>query len=114
MTRSGVDTTLGPTVTRWLGRAYAAPLRSQIFSVPVLLHHVITPNNGKDYFFDVEDELDRLRDLVDNPRIIAYQEGNRTYSVVVEDVRWRPVSAYSAHNPWDWDGTCTVIMRSVR
>ena len=114
LTRSSVDTTLGPSVTRWLGRAYAAPLRSQIFSVPVLLHHVITPHNGKDYFFDVEDELDRLRDLVDNPRIIAYQEGNRTYSVVVEDVRWRPESAYSAHNPWDWDGTCTVIMRSVR
>jgi len=114
LTRSSIDNTLGPTVTRWLGRAYAAPLRSQIFSVPVLLHHVITPYVGKEYFFDVEDELDRLRDLVDNPRIIAYQEGNRTYSVVVEDVRWRPVSSYSAHNPWDWDGTCTIVMRSVR
>jgi hypothetical protein len=39
MTRSAIDATSGPVVTRWLGRAYAAPLRSQIFSVPLLLHH---------------------------------------------------------------------------
>ena len=114
LTRSSTDATKGPVVTRWLGRAYAAPLRAQIFSVPVLLHHVISPLNGKDYFLNVEEELDRLRDLVENPRVVAYQEGNRTFSVVVEDVRWRPLSAYDAHNPWDWDGTCVVIMRSVR
>lgn len=114
MTRSAGDSTLGPTLTRWLGRAYAAPLRSQIFSVPLLLHHVVTPSNGKDYFVDVEDELDRLRDLVDNPRVVTYQEGEKTYSVVVEDVRWSPVRAYDMHKSWDWDGTCTVIMRSVR
>ena len=114
LTRSALNSAVGPVVTRWLGRAYAAPLRSQIFSVPVLLHHVITPSNGKDYFVNVDDELDRLRDLVDNPRVVAYQEGDRTFSVVVEDVRWRPIHAYNAHNPWDWDGTCIVIMRSVR
>lgn len=114
LTRSGTDATRGPIVTRWLGRAYAAPLRSQIFSVPLLLHHVLTPSNGKDYWFDVEDERDRLEDLVLNPRVVTYQEGTRNFSVVVEDVRWKPVKAFDAHRPWDWDGTCTVIMRSVR
>ena len=114
LTRSATDATRGPIVTRWLGRAYAAPLRSQIFSVPILLHHVLTPSNGKDYWFDVEDERDRLEDLVLNPRVVTYQEGTRNFSVVVEDVRWKPVKAYDAHLPWDWDGTCTVIMRSVR
>ena len=114
LTRSASDATMGPIVTRWLGRAYAAPLRSQIFSVPLLLHHVLNPSNGKDYWVDVEDERLRLEDLVLNPRIVTYQEGTRNYSVVVEDVRWKPLRAYDAHNPWDWDGTCTVIMRSVR
>jgi hypothetical protein len=33
---------------------------------------------------------------------------------VVEDVRWQPSDAGRSHNEWDWDGTCTVIMRSVR
>lgn len=114
LTRSATDATSGPVVTRWLGRAYAAPLRSQIFSVPVLLHHVVTPSNGKDYFLDVEDELTRLRDLVENPRVVIYQEGNKSYSVIVEDVRWQPLRAYDSFKAWDWDGTCVLIMRSVR
>ena len=114
LTRSGSDSTVGPVVTRWLGRAYAAPLRSQIFSVPVLLHHVVTPKNGRDYFLDVDDELARLRDLVENPRVVSYQENTQQYSVIVEDVRWQPVDSAQNHNVWDWDGTCTVIMRSVR
>ena len=114
LTRSGTDSSLGPVVTRWLGRAYAAPLRSQIFSVPVLLHHTVRPKNGQDYYLDVDDELARLRDLVDNPRVVTYQENTEQYSVIVEDVRWQPVDAGKSHNVWDWDGTCVVIMRSVR
>jgi hypothetical protein len=51
---------------------------------------------------------------VETPRIVTYQEGEKTYSVVVEDVRWQPRHAYDLHKSWDWDGTCTVIMRSVR
>lgn len=112
--RSATDPTSGPTLTRWMARAYAAPLRSQVFSVPLLLHHVITPSNGRDYWVDVEDERSRLEDLVLNPRVVTYQEGERNYSVIVEDVRWTPLRAYDMHKPWDWDGTCTVIMRSVR
>lgn len=114
MTRSVINPALGPTVTRWMARAYAAPLRSQIFSVPLLLHHVVTPSNGRDYWIDVENERVLLEDLVLNPRVVKYQEGERSYSVIVEDVRWTPFRAYDMHKPWDWDGTCTVIMRSVR
>jgi hypothetical protein len=113
LTRSASDATVGPVVTRWLARAYAAPLRSQLFSVPLLLHHRMNVR-GKEYFFDVDDELARLRDLVENPRVVAYQENFESFSVVVEDVRWQPADAGRSHNEWDWDGTCTVIMRSVR
>ena len=112
-TRSATNPAEGPTLTRWLGRAYAAPLRSQLFSVPLLLHHRMNLR-GKEYFFDVDDELSRLRDLVENPRVVSYQENFESFSVVVEDVRWQPVDARNAHNEWDWEGTCTVIMRSVR
>jgi hypothetical protein len=113
MTRSAIDATSGPVVTRWLGRAYAAPLRSQIFSVPLLLHHKLNIR-GFEYFMDVDLELDYLRDLVENPRVITYQENADTHSVIVEDVRWQPVDYANNHNAWDWNGTCTVIMRSVR
>ena len=113
LTRSATDSTVGPAVTRWLGRAYAAPLRSQIFSVPLLLHHQLNLR-GFEYFVDVDLELSYLRDLVENPRVITYQENAYTYSVIVEDVRWQPVDSANNHNAWDWNGTCTVIMRSVR
>jgi hypothetical protein len=113
LSRSSTDSSKGPTVTRWLGRAYAAPLRSQIFSVPLLLHHKLNIR-GFEYFMDVDTELNYLRDLVENPRVVTYQENASTYSVIVEDVRWQPVDSANNHNAWDWNGTCTVIMRSVR
>lgn len=114
LTRSGTDSTVGPILTRWMGRAYAAPLRSKIFSVPVLLHSKIRVKNGSEFYFDVRDELNFLESLVDNPRIVSYQENNSVYSVVVEDVRWRPVDSGPPLDEWTWDGTATLIMRSVR
>jgi len=114
LTRSSTDSTNGPVLTRWMGRAYAAPLRSKIFSVPVLLHSRIRVKNGSEFYFDVRDELEFLEGLVENPRIVAYQENNKIYSVVIEDVRWRPVDSGPPLNEWTWDGTAVVIMRSVR
>ena len=113
LTRSATDTTTGPVLTRWMGRAYAAPLRSQIFSVPLLLHHKLNIR-GNEYWVDVDQELSYLRDLVESPRVVTYQENESLYSVIVEDVRWQPVDSANNHNVWDWNGTCTVIMRSVR
>jgi hypothetical protein len=113
LTRSSTNSSLGPVVTRWMGRAYAAPLRSQIFAVPVILHHKLVVK-GNEYWVDVDQELTYLRDLVENPRVIQYQENLSTYSVIVEDVRWAPLESASNHSLWDWNGTCTVIMRSVR
>jgi hypothetical protein len=113
LTRSITDATAGPVLTRWLGRAYAAPLRSQIFSVPLLLHHKLNIR-GNEYWVDVDQELKYLRNLVDNPRVVTYQENFDTHSVIVEDVRWTPLDSAANHNAWDWNGTCTLIMRSVR
>ena len=113
MNRSSTDSSKGPVLTRWMARAYAAPLRSQIFSVPLLLHHKLNIR-GNEYWIDVDQELKLLRDLVDNPRVVTYQENFDTFPVIVEDVRWEPVDSASNHNAWDWNGTCTLIMRSVR
>jgi len=106
-------TTAGPVLTRWTGKAYAAPVRSQIFSVPVLLHRHINLH-GREYYVNVKEELRLLRDLVDNPRVVPYQEDADTFSVVVEDVRWEPTSAVQPTSEWAWEGTATILMRSVR
>jgi hypothetical protein len=102
--------TTGPTLTRWMSRAYAAPSRSRLISVPVLIHSILNVH-GKDYYMDVEAERDILDNLVSNPRIITYQEKGDTYSVIVEDVEWQALDATNLN--WLWEGTATVIMRTV-
>ena len=105
--------TVGPTLTRWMARAYAAPLRSQIFTVPVLMHHKLNIN-GREYYQDVDQEMALLRDLVDTPRVISYQENTSTFAVVVENVQMQYRQVTQAHNKNDFEGTAIVVMRSVR
>ena len=110
--RSATSNTACPELTRWMGRAYAAPLRSQIFSVPLIMHHKLSIR-GREYFQDVNNEMAFLRDLVDTPRIVVYQENEEAYSVIVENVQFEVLDDSNIHNRWDWEGTATVIMRSV-
>jgi len=112
LTRAAGATT-GPTLTRWMARAYAAPLRSQIFTVPILMHHTLNIQ-GRDYFQDVDEELRLLRDLVENPRVVSYQENEETYAVVVENVQMNTRQTVYAHRTNDFEGTAIVVMRSVR
>ena len=100
----------GPIVTRWMARAYAAPFRSEVFSIPVILHHKIRPRD-REVYMDPEEELDILNNLIHNPRIITLQLGTRFYSVITEDIEWYPTD--STGNTWSWDGTANVMMRSV-
>ena len=102
--------TEGPTMTRWMARAYASPARSQVFRVPILMHHRIRVRDSE-YYFDVELELEALRDLVTNPRVVNYQENAEVFSVVVEDLEFQIIDGFQSN--WDLEGTCTVIMRSV-
>lgn len=104
--------TNGPTVTRWMARAYASPARSQVFRVPLLMHHKILDNHGSEHYFDVEAELQALRNLVTNPVVVNYQENTETFSVVVEDLEFQVVDGYNQN--WDLEGTCIVTMRSVQ
>jgi hypothetical protein len=103
--------TEGPTLTRWMARAYASPARSQVFRVPILMHHRLHVRDT-DYYFDVESELRALRDLVTNPRVVNYQENTETFSVVLEDLQFEVADGYQSN--WDLEGTCTVTMRSVQ
>jgi hypothetical protein len=112
LTRASGATT-GPTLTRWMARAYAAPLRSQIFSVPLIMHHKLSIN-GREYWQDVDAELAYLRDLVETPRVVTYQENEETFAVVVENVQMQIAQLVNAHRTNDFEGTAIVVMRSVR
>lgn len=100
----------GPTLIRWMSRAYAAPTRSRLISVPVLIHERHNINN-KDYYFDVALERDLLEELVVDPTIVTYQEKDDQFSVIVEDCRWIP--RLVSGTDWLWEGTMVVIMRTI-
>ena len=102
--------TTGPTFTRWMARAYAAPFRSQVFSVPIILHESITVR-GKEYYYDVDEQQEFFDDLIESPRIITLQIGSFTHNVILEDIVWEPVD--SVGNSWSFNGTLVVTLRSV-
>jgi hypothetical protein len=108
--RSSSNTAEGPTFTRWMARAYAAPFRSQVFSVPLLLHKSVTVR-GKEYYYDVYGEQAFFDGLIESPRVTTLQIGPSIHSVILEDVVWEP--ADSAGNTWAFDGTLVVTFRSV-
>jgi len=109
-TRSSTDNTLGPVLTRWQVRAVPAPRRSELFSVPLLLHENLRMRN-REYHVDVNNELFLIRDLVKDARIVTYQEGLDTYKVIVENVEWSPVDTTDADGTFN--GTCVVTLRSL-
>jgi hypothetical protein len=102
---------LSPTLTRIVARAYATPTRSEYFKVPLLLHHKVDMW-GRTYHFDVLAERAELRELVQNPRVIKFQEGNEIISVIVEDMEWQAEDGHDRE--WEWDGTAIITMRSIQ
>jgi hypothetical protein len=112
LTRSSTDSTLAPMLTRWMGRAYAAPSRGKVFNIPILLHKKLSPKNGVTYDCDVLLERAYLDDLVAAPRIVNYQEGSDTFSVICEQCTWNALKSSSVEG-FVYDGTATVQMRSI-
>jgi hypothetical protein len=110
LTRSATTASTGPTMTRWMARAYVAPFRSQVFVVPILLHRSVKARN-KEYFYDVEEHQSFFDNLISSPRIISLQIGSFTHTVIVEDVAWDSADAYGT--TWQFDGTLVVTLRSV-
>jgi len=108
--RDSGTSTEGPVLGRWQARAVPSPSRSELFQVPVMLHQRINRFN-REYHVDVNFELEKLRNLIHDPRIINYQEGNEVYRCIVESVEWTPVD--QPNDDFIFDGTATVTLRSL-
>lgn len=110
LARSASVATAGPTFTRWMARAYAAPFRSQVFSIPILLHNSVTVKN-KEHYYDVAEHQSFFDDLISNPRIVTLQIGVATHNVILEDIVFAPQDSFG--NSWEFNGTLVVTLRSV-
>jgi len=102
--------TTGPTFTRWMARAYAAPFRSQFFVVPIILHKSVKVRD-KEYYYDVDEHQSFFDGLIESPRIVTLQIGNVSHTAIVEDIVWESSDSYG--NAWQFNGTLVVTLRSV-
>lgn len=110
LNRDATNTATGPTMTRWMARAYVSPFRSQEFIIPIILHRTVVVRD-KEYYYDVEEHQSFFDSLIESPRIVTLQIGNFTHTVIVDDVKW---AANDAHgNAWVFEGTLVVTLRSV-
>jgi hypothetical protein len=101
----------GPTVFRLTLRAYSAPSRGEQWTLPILLHETVLANGGTPHFLAVREEMNLIRQMVADSRLVAYQEGVETHQVFVEDYTWRP------HHPTAdfeyWNGIMVVTIKEV-
>lgn len=79
---------------RWTMRAALTPFRQDEILVPIILFDVVDTNAeyGHDTFYDTYDEYQYLKTLESSRKVVTYQEGNGSYSVVVDRVIVKPYS----------------------
>lgn len=90
ITRSGVDTTLGPVLRRWTLRAIPAPTRTDEIILPIILRTEVTANNGGSVDFVPLEEFLFLKALEELGAAVVYQEGTSSYQVKVDQIEVQP------------------------
>ena len=79
---------------RWTLRAALTPFRQDEILVPIILFDSVDTNAeyGHDTYYDTYAEFQFLKELESSRKVVTYQEGNGSYSVVVDRVIVKPYS----------------------
>lgn len=101
---------VSPFITRLTLRTYPGPARGEVFIVPILLYEIVNMGDQEE-FFDPLIELNFIRAMVSDHRLVTYQEADVQRSVFVEDYEWSPHS--ETMDGKFWNGTCVVKLKSV-
>lgn len=99
-----------PVLSRLVLRSYPAAPSGEIFVVPVLLYEEVEVGDQIRTFNPLI-ELNFLRSIISDHRLVTYQEGTDNHSVFIDDYQW-----YPGHLTMDgnfWDGTCVLKMKSL-
>ena len=111
--RSATTTTLGPVLTRWTMKALVIPTRSERIEAPLIVKSRVTSNygDGQDIFFDTLGEWEFIKSLERTGEVVLYQEGTRSYRVVIDAVGLEPEYYNEGHE--FFNGTLVVYLRTV-
>lgn len=79
---------------RWTLRAALTPFRQDEILVPIIMFDSVDTNAeyGHDTYYDTYAEFQFLKELESSRKVVTYQEGNGSYSVVVDRIIVKPYS----------------------
>lgn len=108
LTRSASTTTAGPVLESWQIQAFPAPTRIDEIVLPVVLKKRVASSRGSGSAVQQNPKAlyDGLRTLMVNKSVVAYEEGNHSEQVIVDQIQFSP-EQLSADGDW-WEGTCVV------
>lgn len=78
-----------PVLKRWVLRAFPAPVRLSRWNVPIILSDQLRVKD-QDYGMDTGVEYLTLVNLHTEQKVVQYQEGSDTNTVVMDDFTWMP------------------------
>lgn len=109
---SGNSNTTTPTVRRATLQAFPCITAGDDFVVALRFYDQVQTRDGSLRTVDVQAEYSFLRQLRANQTVIGYQDGNVTYSVVVDDIDmvWYQRSKLPTGG---FNGTCMVTLKSA-
>ena len=111
--RDSTTTTAGPNLESWQLLAFPAPTRIDEIVLPVVMKKRVASSRGMGAAVqqDPQGEYDALRALMVNKRVVTYQEGSRSDSVVIDQMSMS-AEHLSADGDW-WEGTMTLRILTV-
>ncbi len=111
--RDSSSTTAGPNLESWQLLAFPAPTRIDEIVLPVVMKKRVASSRGMGAAVqqDPQGEYDALRALMVAKRVVTYQEGSRSDTVVIDQMSMSP-EHLSADGDW-WEGTMTLRILTV-
>ena len=111
--RDATTTTAGPNLESWQLLAFPAPTRIDEIVLPVVMKKRVASSRGMGAAVqqDPQGEYDALRALMTAKRVVTYQEGSRSESVVIDQMSMS-AEQLSADGDW-WEGTMTLRILTV-
>tara|TARA_Y100000593_G_scaffold77049_1_gene142531 strand:- start:308 stop:2215 length:1908 start_codon:yes stop_codon:yes gene_type:complete len=105
--------TAGPQIESWKIQAFPAPTRVDEIVLPIILKTRVATSRGRGTAaaYDTKSEYDALRTAMTEKKVITYQEGSRSDTVVIDQMS---MSAEKLSDDGDWwEGVCTLRLLTV-
>lgn len=100
-----------PTLTRWLGRSFPVPRRSEGYRLPLDLRRTVTALGGDKQSMSPETLYDWLKAKEKAGLPVQVQEWTRTFDAFIDRVQLGGVTMDDRVEDRWWQGTCFVTLR---